>query len=355
MSAANQVFRWRMQASLATALLALGATTLPAQSGVFEQDSTLDNLQHAPGYVTAPHGALGQVVRRGSGPIDVLIIPGWGFGAEVFERFMQDNASRYRMVAVTLPGFAGTAAPPMPPAGTSYGDATWTRAAEDAILRVIESEQLREPIVVGHFIVGTQLALRLALDHPDRVGGVVVVGGEPMRFVPSRRDSTGKTPMPRDERISGMDTYMGPRWFKTVTKRTWEANNYAVAQYARDAARAAELWKKSSDVPLPVMIRYLCEYMAMDLSEEFPRLAVETRVLVPGFAPEILTDPKQSYVKQLFFDSWDRLRGSNPRLVIRTVPDSRIFISDDRPDIVRDAIDEVARSRSHQSRAGGRR
>jgi pimeloyl-ACP methyl ester carboxylesterase len=336
-----------VRASLTAALLAYGATALQAQSGVFEQDSTLDNLQHAPGYVTAPYGALGQVVRHGSGPTDVLIIPGWGFGAEVFDRFMQDNGSRYRMVAVTLPGFAGTAAPPMPPAGTSYGDATWTRAAEEAIVRLIRSERLRKPIVVGHFIVGTQIALRLALDHPDLVGGVVVVGGEPMRFVPSRRDSTGKTPMPRDERVSGVDNFMAPRWFKTVTRKTWNSNNYAQPQYARDTTRAAELWKKSADVPLPVMIRYLCEYYAMDLRDEFSRLAVETRVLVPSFAPEILTDPKQSWVKQLFIDSWESVRSINPRIGIRAVSDSRIFVTDDRPEVVRDAIDEVAGLRSH--------
>jgi pimeloyl-ACP methyl ester carboxylesterase len=330
---------------LVAALLTLDVTTLRAQSGVFEQDSTLDNLRHAPGYETAPLGTLGQIVRRGSGPTDVVIIAGWGFGAEDFERFMQENVSRYRMVAVTLPGFVGTAAPPMPPAGTSYGDATWTRAAEDAVARVIEGDGLRKPIVVGHFIVGTQIALRLALDRPDLVGGVVVVGGEPMRFLPSRRDSTGKTPMPREERVSGMDTFMGPRWFKTVTKKTWIANNYAQPQYARDSVRAAELWRKSSDVPLPVMIRYLCEYYAMDLRDEFPQLGVETRVLVPEFSPEILADPRQSYVKQLFWDSWENVRGTTPRVRIRRVPDSRIFVTDDRPDVVREAIDEVARFR----------
>jgi pimeloyl-ACP methyl ester carboxylesterase len=345
MAGANRGFRWRTLSGLTTALFALGATTLRAQSGVFEQDSTLDNLRHAPGYVTAPLGALGQIVRRGSGAIDVVIIAGWGFGAEEFERFMHDNVSRYRMVAITLPGFAGTAGPPMPPAGTSYGEATWTRAAEDAIVRLIEGEGLRKPVVVGHFIVGTQVALRLALNRPDLVGGVVIVGGEPMRFVPSRRDSTGKTPMPRDERVSGVDNFMAPRWFKTVTKKTWIANNYAQPQYARDSARAAELWRKSSDVPLPVMIRYLCEYYAMDLREDFPRLAVETRVLVPEFSPEILNDPKQSYVKQLFWDSWENARGTNPRIQIRRVAHSRIFVTDDRPDVVRDAIDEVARLR----------
>jgi pimeloyl-ACP methyl ester carboxylesterase len=339
-----------MLKSTTLAFLFLFSQTLDAQSGATQQDSTLNNLVHASGYRASSSGTLPEVVRRGTGPIDVLLIPGWGFGAEVFESFMRANEARFRMVAVTLPGFAGTAAPPMPPAGTSYGHATWTHAAEESIARVIEREGLRSPIVLGHFVVGTQIAFRLALDHPDLVGGLVIVGGEPMRYVPSRRDSTRKTPMPRDERIAGADRYLAPQWFKTVTKQTFDVNNYAPPQYARDSVRAMELWKKSSAVPLPVMIRYLVEYMAMDLSDEFPRVSVPTRVLIPSFSPEIFADPKQSYAKPLFVDAWDNVRGKNPLIELRVVPDSRVFITDDRLDAVIDAIAQVAIARpsSHE-------
>src|SRR5204862_2224286 len=105
-------------------------TRAGAQSGAMAQDSLLDNLQHDAAYRPARLGTLGQVVRKGSGSLDVLIIAGWGFGASAFEEFMTSNSERYRMVAVTLPGFGGTAAPPMPPANTSYSEGTWTRAAE---------------------------------------------------------------------------------------------------------------------------------------------------------------------------------------------------------------------------------
>jgi pimeloyl-ACP methyl ester carboxylesterase len=326
------------------------AGTLCAQSGAMQQDSTLNNLVHAPGYRTSSLGTVPEVVRRGNGPVDLLLIPGWGFGAEVFESFMRANEARYRMVAVTLPGFAGTAAPPMPPPGTSYADATWTRAAEDAIAQVIRSEGLRKPVVLGHFIVGTQLAFRLALDHPDLVSGLVIVGGEPMRYAPSRRDSTGKTPMSKEERITGVDRFLAERWFRTVTKATFDTNNYRAPQYARDPIRAIELWRKSSAVPLPVMIRYLCEYSAMDLTDEFARVPVPTRVLIPGFTPEILSDPKQKYAKQLFVDSWEKVRAKNPLIVLQVVPDSRVFVTDDRPDAVIDAITQIAvvRANSHE-------
>jgi hypothetical protein len=70
----------------------------------------------------------------------------------------------------------------------------------------------------------------------------------------------------------------------------------------------------------------------MDLRDDFPRVKVETRVLVPSFTPQILSDPKRSWAKQLFIDSWENVRGVNPR----------IAITEDQPSIVRDAIDELA-------------
>jgi pimeloyl-ACP methyl ester carboxylesterase len=337
-----RAIRW-----VACAVLTLHPTCgIQAQAGIIEQDSSLNNLVHPTGYRTAPLGKLGAVVKRGSGPVDVVIIPGWGFGADVFESFMRANDSRYRFTAVTLPGFAGTPAPPMPDSGTSYAAATWTRAAEDAVARLITTERLRKPIIVGHFVVGTQVAIGLAARHPDLIGGLVVVGGEPMRFVPSRRDSTGKTPMPRDERARGIDDFFGPRWFKTVIKRSFDKNNYAPAQYATDSLRAAKLWQISSDVPLPIMVRYLCEYMAADLSDELTKITVPNQVLVPGFSAQILADPQQSYAKTLFHDAWDTVRSLNPSLVIRRVPDSRVFITEDQPAAVRAAIDEVAARRA---------
>lgn len=332
----------RMHIPALAVTILLAARPVDAQSGVVEQDSTLDNLNHPPGHVTAPLGTLGNVIRRGSGPTDVVIIAGWGFGAEEYERFMRHNATRYRMLAVTLPGFAGTPAPPMPPAGTSYGEATWTRAAAEGIARLIRREGLRRPIILGHFIVGTQIGVRLALDHPDLVGGLVIVGGEPMRFIPSRRDSSGKTAMPPDERVAGVDQFIAPRWFKTVTRKTWIANNYTPVLYARDPVRAEELWRRSSAEPLPVLVRYLAEYYATDAREDFRRLTVPTRVLVPSFTEEILADPRQSWAKQLFHDSWDSVRVINPRLEIRRVEGARVFITEDRAEAVGKAIDDLA-------------
>ena len=113
------------------------AQQAPAPQNPAPQDPKLDNLVHEAGYKTAELGALGAVVERGNGPLDMVLISGFGVGASAFEGFMQRNAARYHMLAITLPGFEGTQAPPMPPAGTSYGAQSWTRAAVEGVVRQI--------------------------------------------------------------------------------------------------------------------------------------------------------------------------------------------------------------------------
>ena len=117
--------------------------------------------------MTFAPGVLGAVVERDTGPIDMILVSGFGAGASVFEGFLRRNAKRYHMFAVTLPGLEGTPRPPMPPPAASYGDQTWTRAAMEAVVRLIGERKLDRPGLVGHFINGTQVALRVALDHPD--------------------------------------------------------------------------------------------------------------------------------------------------------------------------------------------
>ena len=140
----NRWHLWRVMLLLGAALLA-GASGPAAQQTIkarMEQDPGLNNLVHPEGYHTAEPGTLGGVIRRGAGAVDMMLIAGAGFSGEVFEGFMQANAERYRMLAVTLPGFGGTPAPPMPPEKTSYGELSWIRGAQEAVVRLIEEEKL---------------------------------------------------------------------------------------------------------------------------------------------------------------------------------------------------------------------
>jgi len=300
----------------------------------FVQDSTLDNLVHAPDYVPAPLGSLGAVVERGRGPVDMILVSGFGLGASAFEGFMNRNAARYHMLAVTLPGFEHTAAPPMPPPGTSYGDQTWTRAAADAIVGLIRERRLHRPVLVGHFINGSQVTMRVAVDHPELVRSLVFLAGTP-RYEPV---PPGTRFWPKnltlEQKVKAVDLFSAPRWFKTVTRATWVQNNFVDTDYSVDSTRGRRFADLANEPPLPVLIRYLCEFHASDLWPELDRLQRPLLVIQPHFTASLRADTTRSYLAGYMEEPWrGRLEGrSNTTSVV--IDSAGILVMEDQPSIV---------------------
>jgi pimeloyl-ACP methyl ester carboxylesterase len=291
-----------------------------------EQDPSLNNLVHGEGYRMGPPDGFGHVEKRGAGPIPLVLIPGGGFGWEVFESFMGRHEKEYTMFAVSLAGMGGTPAPPMPPEGTSYGEQTWLRGAIRALLRLLEEERLERPLLLTHFLEGSQIGLRMAIDHPERIRGVVLVSGS-AKFVQPGRDFT------REERIRYMDERMAPQWFKTVTLRTWNDNNFPASTYSRDPELGARLFAQVSEGPLPVVIRYLLEFHAADLAAEFSDIEAPVLLLSPGFPETMLKDEATSWLPYFFTDGWKGIE-RNPRVERVVVDDARILLWLDQPERV---------------------
>jgi pimeloyl-ACP methyl ester carboxylesterase len=302
---------------------------------IMAQDSTLNNLVDPSGYKTAESGTLGGVVRAGTGAQAMILIPGLGFGGSVYSEFMNAHADRYRMYAVTLPGFGGTAAPPCPSEKTSFGEQTWTNAALSAIEKLIEDENIQNPIIVGHWLTGTQLALRLALKHPEKVKAVVILAGS-ARFVPV---NTANAPaqMTLEQRVAGVDRYLAPRWFKTVTRETWDDNNFLPGDYAVNPVCGLRRWREAADPKLHVWVRYLCEFFAQDISLEMDRVTVPTLILRPGLEG-IYHDPGKNYMEAYCHKSWEGHVAGNPSITVKSIPDARVFLWLDQPEAVHGTI-----------------
>lgn len=315
--------------ALAPAIPAGRASAQPAML----QDSTLDNLAHDAGYVAAAPGELGAVVERGDGPLDMVLVSGFGLGASAFEAFMERNRHRYRMLAVTLPGFEGTAAPPMPEPGASYGDQSWTRAAGEAVARLIRSRKLDRPVVVGHFLNGTQVAMRVAREHPELVRAVVLLAGSP-RFEPVRPSRSWPAGLDAARKVEMVDRFLAPRWFRTVTRETWVRNNFGAADYSVDRARGTRFAGRANAPPLPVLVRWLCEYHASDLWPELDKLEPPLLVIQPRFDAAARADSTRSYLQAFFEEPWrGRLEG-RPRTESAWVDDAGILVMDDQPALV---------------------
>lgn len=295
-----------------------------------EQDPSLNNLVHAPGTETLPPGHLGHVEKRGHGPVPMVLISGGGFGWDVFEPLMEATAGEYTSWAVSLPGMGGTPPLPMPPEGTSYGEQTWTRSAVAAVLELIEREGLDRPLIAGFFLEGSQVGLRLAIDHPERIRGVVLLAGTAGMVVPGQSYTL-------EQKVRYQDEQMAPNWFRTVTLRTWNDNNFPAWSYSRDPERAARLFDRVSRGPLPVFIRWLLEFWASDLPSELDRVGVPVLVLSPDFPPERLEDEATRWLSYYFLDSWAGIE-DDPRVDRQVIGDAHIFVWLDQPEAVRSAI-----------------
>jgi len=265
----------------------------------------------------------------------MVLIPGLGFGAGIFDEFMAAHATQYTMHAVTLAGFGGTAAPPMPPDSVSFGALTWTRGAYDAVVKHIQAEGLDRPVIVGHWLGGTQIALWLALEHPELVSGVIIISGS-TRFTPT--DTTRMPSHPAlDYRVKGVDLYMVPKWFKTVTRETWDDNNYLPGDYAVNPIRGLRLWREAARPTLPVWVRYLNEFYAQDVSLDLDSLQVPTLVLKPGLE-DLYVDAGANYMEAYCHLGWDGAALTNPRIQMMTIPRSRACLWFDQPELFEAAV-----------------
>jgi pimeloyl-ACP methyl ester carboxylesterase len=233
------------------------------------------------------------------------------------------------MFAVTLPGFEGTQAPPMPPPGTSYGDQTWTRSATDAVVKLIREKQLVRPVLVGHFINGTQVAMRVALDHPELVRAVVLFAGPP-RYEPVSASRFWPKNLTLEQKVQAVDRFSAPRWFKTVTRDTWVKGNFVATDYSTDRVLGKRFADRANQPPLPVLIRYLCEFHASDLWPDLERVQRPLLVIQPSFTASLRADTTRSYLQSYFAEPWRGRLDARPRTESVFLDNAAILVMEDQ-------------------------
>lgn len=320
-----------------TFILTLCAGVCIAQTIGPQPDSSINNLIHLPGYSASKFGAIPEFVKAGTGKKVLILIPGWGFDGSVFDDFVEANKNHYTMYVVTIPGYGKTFAPPMPPPGTSYAELTWSKSFLSGLAALIEKERLIKPVIAGHFNQGSQMVLRFAVDHPGKIGGAIILGGPP-KLATVRNGVMREFPLDSMKLLT--DNFLASRWFQSITKSAFDAGNYLPAVYSLDSIGGKKLWEQSAAVPLPVMIRYLCELWTMDLLLEAEKIACPVLVLRPAFTRPLLETPANNYLQPQFIDLWNRARSKNPKIVLKDVPAAATFVWKDNPAFVYKEIRE---------------
>lgn len=306
-----------------------------AQEACNRNDSIVNNLIHTKGYKVSVLGNIPGYTKFGAGNKTLILIPGLGFDGSVFNDFVSYHKAFYKIYVLTIPGFGKTFAPPMPDTTVSYGEQTWTKGFVKGVLKLMEKEKIAKPIIVGHFTLGTQIALRMAIDYSDKLGGVIVLGGQ-AKFIAIQNNKVLDYSL--NYMIMGTDKYSAPVMFKRKSLKDWNEGNYLPSIYSLDKKTGNKFWKQVAKIPVPVMVRYLCEYTASDVKAELEKIKCPVLVLRATFNSTVLDSTINSYVKPQFIDSWNEVSTINPLIQVKDIPNSATFVWKDNPKAVSEEV-----------------
>ncbi|MBN8694620.1 MAG: alpha/beta hydrolase [Bacteroidetes bacterium] len=325
------------------------ATNLFSQTNPSYQDPTLNNLVHPKGYKSCKIGELGSVKKYGKGKKPMIIVAGMGFSDNEYSGIISNYKKEFTVYFVTPAGFGKTKAPNMPDTSVKYASMAWTYGIVDGILKLISKEKLNKPVVIAHFINATHVALKLASDYPDKISKIVILSGSPYRYyaMPKNKSQTEydwekEYKMSAKQRSMITETFMAPKWFKTVTEKTWDSFMWTANDYCKDSLTGNQLFKSIANIPMQILIRYMIEWGAYDDANIYQNIKVPTLILIPDFKGILDADPKDTiscnrasakqYLKYYFQFPWEKAKSSGNSLIqTNTVPDTRLFMWYDRP------------------------
>ena len=165
-------------APMIAAAIAAGAAALAGGLALFSRAAARRIERDVPpdGQFVTIDGVRLHYVDRGHGPA-IVMIHGLGgqmrnFGYALADRLVADH----RVILIDRPGSGYSAAAP----------SAAIAAQATLVAGLIETLELESPLIVGHSLGGA-VALALALDHPDKVGGLALIAPltQPQESVPA--------------------------------------------------------------------------------------------------------------------------------------------------------------------------
>lgn len=273
---------------------------------------------------------LAHIEERGTGPIPLILIPGLACDWRVFDAFMDRNKDRYRMFAVTLPGFGGSAPPPLKAdgPGAALRDNAWLNNAYAAVLALIAERKLDRPIIVGHSM-GGHLALRFATRAADKVRGVIALDALPLYPPRVTEPDEEETPQRRATQVQSMYEV-----FQIIPPENWaQQQRSSLPSMVKDPARAKFLGEMCAKVPRDTTVRYMCEMMIADLRPELknasvPVLVISALALEPSMDAAVATQ----YLERAKASVASQFADAPKSVQIVYFEDTRHFVMDDRPE-----------------------
>jgi pimeloyl-ACP methyl ester carboxylesterase len=257
------------------------------------------------------------VERHGSGPRALILVPGLSTGGWVWQQMVRDFAPTNTVYVVTLPGFDGRPAVPGDP----------FLAGRDALEQLIASRKLDKPVLIGHSLGGT-LAIALAEELPERIGGVVSIDGLPV--MPRTEDT------PPEQRA-----LMAESMRKRMSGLTGPAFAAQQQQYMRsigmvDMGRADDAAKLTARSDPEAVAAYVGAVLSRDLRPGLGKIKAPVLLLAPYYAPDAAALNNMSAADKLAY--YRDLMSGTPRLEVEAIDKARHFAMIDQPEALADAV-----------------
>ncbi|RFP12338.1 alpha/beta hydrolase [Duganella sp. BJB488] len=253
-----------------------------------------------------------QVTGQGA---PVILIPGLASSGEVWDGTVAHYCGSRQCHVVTLAGFAGVPAiegPLLP-------------AVEQQLSDYIAANKFDHPIIIGHSLGGF-VGMKLAADHPDQVGRLVIVDTLPALAAVQMPSITGAQ---MKEMAAGLRTRM-----ESMDAEAKRANQMKTLQSMitkqEDIDRAAA-WGKQSD-PATVT-NAMVEMMSEDMRAEVGRIKAPT--LVRGSWIAYKDYGSKPMFEQMYTSQYQQL----PNVKVELADNARHFIMYDDPAWMYDRID----------------
>ena len=262
-----------------------------------------------------PFAPLGRVETKGTGPTALVLVPGLTCDWKVWDGFIDRNRAKYTMYAVTLPGFGATT-PPERPANDK--GTPWLDNAVAAVASLIEERKLERPVIIGHSL-GGHIALRMAIEHGDKIAGALSFDGGPA--IP-----LGPAPIPLDQRIQAVETMIAPRML-AMTDEEWNQQQDLMAKtMVTSEARSAQLRDMFRTTPTQVGARYMLELIKSDVTGALVASKTPHKVVAA-----VNDEPDFGQSAEVMRSNWKSVMSGAREGSLVFIEGSRHFIMDDKP------------------------
>lgn len=248
----------------------------------------------------------------------VILIPGLASSGEVWDGTVEHycGGGKRQCHVLTLAGFAGVPAI----------EGALLPAVEQQLSDYIAKQKIKQPVVIGHSLGGF-IGLKLAADHPDQVGRLIIVDALP---------ALGATQLPSatsaqlKEMGEGMRSRMMAQDAATAAAGQQQMLRTMVTKQ-QDVDRI-EAWGKRSD--RVTVINAMADLMSEDMRQNVGRIKAPTLVLGSWIAyKDYGTKP---VFEQMYATQYQLLTG----VKVELSDNARHFIMYDDPAWMYDRIDQ---------------